>query len=60
MDARTFYNTVVLMRRYQREYFRTKSSSALQYSKNYEKIIDEEIKRVEKLQQEKQNPKLQL
>ena len=60
MNARTFFNTVVLMRRYQREYFRTKSSSVLQYSKNYEKIIDEEIKRVEKLQQEKQNLKLQL
>lgn len=59
MDARTFYNTVVLMRRYQREYFRTKSATALQYSKDYERIIDEEIARVEKLRQEKINPKLQ-
>ena len=60
MDAKTFYDTVRLMRRYQKEYARTRSGAALQYSKDYERLIDEEIARVEKLKQEKLNQKLPL
>lgn len=48
------------MRRYQRDYSRTRSGSSLEYAKQYERIIDEEIARVEKLQQEKLNQKLPL
>ena len=47
------------MRRYQREYARTRSGAALQYSKDYERLIDEEIERVEKIEQKRLNPKLQ-
>jgi hypothetical protein len=49
MDAETFYDKVVLMRMYQKEYFRTRSSSALRMSKAYEKEIDDEIARVQRI-----------
>jgi hypothetical protein len=60
MDSKTFYHNVVLMRRYQRDYFRTRSGSTLEQAKQYERIIDDEIARVEKLKQEKLNQKLPL
>lgn len=60
MDSKTFYHNVVLMRRHQRDYYRTRSGSSLEQAKQYERIIDEEIARVEKLQQEKLNLKLPL
>ena len=59
MDAKTFYDTVRLMRRFQKEYARTRSGTALQYSKDYERLIDEEIERVEKIEHKRLNQKLQ-
>lgn len=60
MNAKEFYDTVVKMRYYQRTYFRSKGQDkeALRYAKNYEQIIDSEIKRVEIIQREKLQPRL--
>lgn len=47
MKAREFFDKVVQMRRMQKDYFKTRSSIALQRSKQLEKESDDEIKRVE-------------
>lgn len=47
MKPKEFYDKVVQMRRMQKEYFKTRSSMALQRSKQLEKEIDDEITRVE-------------
>lgn len=47
MKAREFFDKVVQMRRMQKDYFKTRSSMSLQRSKQLEKEIDDEIKRVE-------------
>ena len=52
MNAREFYNLVVKMRKAQRDYFRTRSQRSLNESKQLEKLVDAEIKRVEQIQQE--------
>lgn len=52
MNAREFYLAVVKMRKAQRDYFRTRSQRALLESKEYEREVDAEIKRVEQLQQQ--------
>ena len=46
MNSREFFDKVCLMRRLQQEYSKTRSRSALQRSKDVEKEIDAEIKRV--------------
>lgn len=52
MTAREFYDTVVKMRKAQRDYFRTRSQRSLNESKQFEKLVDAEIKRVEQIQQQ--------
>ena len=47
MNAREFFNKVAQMRSMQKEYFRTRSKTALQESKRMEREIDMEIARVE-------------
>ena len=47
MNAREFFNKVAQMRSMQKEYFRTRSKTALQESKRLEREIDMEIARVE-------------
>lgn len=49
MNNKQFFDAVVIMRRLQKEYFRTRSSLALQASKKQEKVIDDEITRVNNL-----------
>lgn len=49
MNSREFYNKVVLMRKYQREYFRTHSPAAKRIKTKLEAEIDEEIIRVNKV-----------
>lgn len=49
MNAKQFFQNVVLMRKAQKEYFKTRSPLALQDSKILEKAIDAEIERVQKL-----------
>lgn len=52
MNARQFYDTVVKMRKAQRDYFRTRSQRHLNESKELEAQVDAEIKRVEQIQQQ--------
>lgn len=49
MNAKEFYDTVVKMRKAQRDYFRTRSQRSLNESKQLEKLVDAEIKRVEEV-----------
>lgn len=60
MTPKEFYDTVVNMRKYQREYSRSngRDRTALKFAKHYEQIIDVEIKRIEFLTKEQHNPRL--
>lgn len=58
MNARQFYDTVVKMRKAQKDYFRTRLTRHLHESKEYEQMVDDEIKRVEAKIKEEQNPTL--
>lgn len=49
MNAREFFSKVAQMRSMQKEYFRTRSKTALQESKRLEREIDMEIARVEEI-----------
>lgn len=49
MNSKAFFDKVREMRAAQREYFKTRSADALSRSKQLEKEIDAEIKRVERL-----------
>ena len=63
MTSKEFYDNVVEMRKWQKKFFATKSydpnrAEYLKQSKHYENVVDEEIMRVSRLLQEKQDPKL--
>ena len=60
MNAREFYNTVKSMREAQRNYFRFRTAQFLSESKTLERAVDAEIKRVELMEREKQQPRLNL
>ena len=45
MNARQFFDKVALMRKLQKEYFRTRSKTALNQSKAVEREVDAEIAR---------------
>lgn len=60
MTARDFFDLVARMRDKQKEYFRTRSGSVLKESKQLEKLVDEEIRRVNGIIRERQEPKLDL
>lgn len=47
MNAKEFFYEVKKMRKLQKEYFKTRSSITLGACKKQEKIIDDEIKRVQ-------------
>lgn len=57
MDAKTFFQKVVLMRKAQKEYFKTRNQTALRNSKALETEIDNEIERVNKIIGTPQPPK---
>lgn len=59
MSPKEFFDKVSRMRKAQKEYFRTRSGRALSDSKRLEKEIDGEIERVEKVMEEKNNPKME-
>lgn len=59
MSPKEFFDKVSRMRKAQKEYFRTRSGRALSDSKRLEKEIDDEIERVEKVMEEKNNPKME-
>lgn len=54
MKPKEFFDAVVRMREKQQEYFKTKTSSALTESKRLERVIDDEIERVQRIIHEKQ------
>ena len=58
MDAKAFFDLVSRMRTMQKEYFKTRSKSSLEQSKTLEKRVDAEIERVNKILEERKNPKL--
>lgn len=58
MNAKQFFEKVVLMRRFQKEYFKTRSPFVLEKSKAIEKEIDNEIERVQKILDAKMHPNL--
>ncbi len=57
MDAKTFFQKVALMRKAQKEYFKTRNQTALRNSKALETEIDNEIERVNKIIGTPQQPK---
>lgn len=54
MNSKDFFNKVALMRRLQKEYFKTRSKSILSECKAIEREIDTEIKRVNTIIQTKE------
>mgnify|MGYP001777854938 CR=1 FL=1 len=58
MDHEAFYKLVVALRNKQKEYFRTRSQSALRESKALEKRVDDEIGRVNQILNNKREPNL--
>ena len=58
MDHEAFYKLVVALRNKQKEYFRTRTQSALRESKALEKRVDDEIGRVNQILNNKREPKL--
>lgn len=54
MNSKDFFNKVALMRRLQKEYFKTRSKSILSECKAIEREIDAEIKRVNAIIQTKE------
>ena len=53
MNARQFFNRVAQLRKFQKEYFATRSKDALRQSIALEKEIDTEIERVQALLKDK-------
>ena len=60
MNAREFYNAVKSMREAQKNYFKFRTKQFLEESKALEKTIDAEIKRVDRIEIDKQQPRLNL
>lgn len=58
MDAKSFFNLVAALRDKQKEFFRTRSQSALRESKALEKRVDDEIGRVNQILNNKREPNL--
>lgn len=60
MTPKEFFDSVVKMRHFQQRFFRSKGQDkeALCYAKDYERIIDNEIKRVELIERERLQPRI--
>lgn len=61
MTNRQFFDLVVQLRWYQKEYFATRSRQSLEQAKALEKRVDDEITRVQKIlasRQQQQQPNL--
>ena len=59
MNAKQFFDRVTIMRKYQKEDFRTRSQAALKLSKALELEIDAEITRVNALMEKEQKEPIQ-
>ena len=60
MTPREFFNAVKKMREAQKNYFKFRTKQFLEESKALERTIDAEIKRVDKIEIDKQQPRLAL
>ena len=60
MNAKEFFYNVKAMREAQRNYFKFRTKQHLEQSKQLERVIDEEIKRVERVKLDQQQPRLDL
>lgn len=49
MNAQQFFQLVCSMREAQRDYFKSRSRSALERSKHLERLVDDEINRVKNI-----------
>ena len=58
MNSKEFFYKVAAMRKAQKDYFKTRNTRYLNESKVLEKEIDEEIERVQRIVEERQNPEL--
>ena len=58
MNAKEFFSLVTEMRNAQKMYFRYRTADSLQYSKDLERQVDNEIRRVQRLQVEPELPLL--
>ncbi len=58
MNSKEFFQLVERMRASQREYFRTRSGTALRDSKRLERDVDDEIERVHRILEARRNPEL--
>lgn len=58
MNAKEFFSLVTEMRNAQKTYFRNRTTENLQRSKDLERQVDNEIRRVERLQVEPELPLL--
>jgi hypothetical protein len=58
MNAKEFFSIVTEMRNAQKMYFRNRTTDNLQRSKRLEKQVDDEIRRVQRLQVEPELPLL--
>lgn len=54
MNAKDFFNLVEQMRKNQKDYFKTRSTESLRKSKELERLVDDEIARVNKIISDKQ------
>lgn len=52
MNAKQFFDEVARLRVLQKKYYKERSSTSLTACKRQEKVIDEEISRVQKVQEE--------
>lgn len=60
MNPKAFFYTVKAMREAQKNYFKFRTKQFLDESKRLGKTIDDEIKRVEQIKLDKQQPRLEL
>lgn len=59
MNSKQFFEAVAEMRRLQTNYYKTRSSLSLRAAKKQEKVIDDEIERVQRvLKTKKEQPDL--
>lgn len=57
MNAKEFYEAVRKMRHAQKDYFRCRTSANLSIAKGFERVVDAEIDRVEKITKETREPR---
>lgn len=60
MTPEQFFNLVAQMRRAQRNYAKTGSTTDQRYARDFERRVDVEISRVQIVLREKQQPKLEI